>query len=351
MLRTTLAGLFLVMAASACASHETNYRVTTTAAAAVSAGGKDQVELRDFAVPTADAVPHDVALGNEGSVWFTEERADKIGRLDPTTGTFQEYLLETPGAGPHGIALDRAGNVWFTANAKGFIGKLDPGTGRFTKYPLPDARAGDPHSLAFGRAGTLWFTVQKGGFVGKLDPATGGFALRPLPRQGALPYGIAIGNDGAPYVAEFGANQIARVDPVTMAVTEYPLARAARPRRIVLARDGHLYFTDFARGMLGRLDSATGVVSEWPSPSGASAKPYGITGTADGYVWYVETGPRPSRLVRFEPRTRQFASRAIPGGGVVRSMAATPDGRLFFASSDTGRIVEATPGLGMFAMR
>src|SRR6185312_11315142 len=106
-------------------------------------------------------------------------------------------------------------------------------------------------SLAFDREGTLWFTVERAGMVGKLDPKTGEFALRPLVRENALPYGVAIGKDGAPYVAEFGANQIARVDPATMEVREFPLPQAARPRRVAVAPNGYLYFTDFARGKIG----------------------------------------------------------------------------------------------------
>ena len=335
----------------ACGAHETTLPVTTTAATDVGSSVANRVEIREYAVPTADAFPHDVAVGPEGELWFTEERANKIGRLDPTSGVFHEYTLETPGAAPHGIAIDRAGDVWFTANAKGFIGRLDPVKGLFTKYPLPDRHASDPHSLAFDREGALWFTVEKAGIVGKLDPRTGEFALRPLARENALPYGVAIGKDGAPYVAELGANQIARVDPATMDVREFPLPQAARPRRVAVAPNGYLYFTDFAAGKIGRLDTATGLVSEWSSPSGPRAQPYGLAITGDGQVWYVETGPRPSRLVRFEPATQRFASRAIAGGGVVRSMAATHDARLFFASSDGDRVLVATPGLGAVATR
>ncbi|HEY1956067.1 MAG TPA: hypothetical protein VGH28_10645 [Polyangiaceae bacterium] len=348
MLRTTLPLLLLV---AACAAHQTTLPVTTTSATVVGSSVANRVEIREYKVPTADAFPHDVAVGPKGELWFTEERANKIGRLDRTTGTFDEYTLETAAAAPHGLAIDRSGNVWFSANAKGFIGKLDPATGRFAKYALPDRHASDPHSLAFDRSGTLWFTVEKAGFVGKLDTETGEFALRPLARENALPYGIAIGKDGAPYVAEFGANQIARIDPHTMDVREFPLPQAARPRRVAVAPDGSLYFTDFARGKIGRLDTATGVVAEWSSPSGPRSQPYGLAITDDGDVWFAETGVQPSRLVRFEPRTKQFGMRAIPGGGVIRNMAATPEGRLFFASSDTNRVLVATPGLGAVATR
>ena len=66
-------------------------------------------------------------MGPDGSLWFTEQMVNKLGRLDPKTGEFKEYpLVERKNSGPHGLVADRDGNIWFTANFGGYIGKLDP---------------------------------------------------------------------------------------------------------------------------------------------------------------------------------------------------------------------------------
>ena len=79
-------------------------------------------------------------------------------------------------------------------------------------------------------------------------------------------------------------------------------------------------------------------MSEWPSPGGPSSQPYGIT-LLDGIVWYSESGVRPNTLVRFDPRSEKFQSWAIPsGGGVVRNMMPTHDGRLVLAESGAGKL-------------
>src|SRR2546425_3911236 len=89
-----------------------------------------------------------------------------------------------------------------------------------------------------------------------------------------------------------------------------------------------IYFTDYQSGNLGRLDPATGAVKMWPSPGGANSGPYGIAITPDGLVWYSESGVKPNTIIQFNPRTEQFARAAIPsGGGTVRHMVATADGR------------------------
>jgi virginiamycin B lyase len=49
--------------------------------------------------------------------------------------------------------------------------------------------------------------------------------------------------------------------------------------------------------------------------------------------------------VRFDPQTKQFSSTPIPsGGGVVRNMAATPDGRIYMACSGVNKVAIAEPG-------
>jgi virginiamycin B lyase len=311
-------------------------------AAVLAAASNVQVVIREWDVPTPDSRPHDPEAAPDGSLWYTGQLANKLGRLDPKSGTIREFPVKTPDSGPHGLAADNAGNIWFTANFKGYIGKLDPKTGEVTEYPMPDARVKDPHSLAFGRDGTIFFTTQQSNFVGRLDPASGHITVKEVPTPHALPYGIIVGPDGAAWFCEFGANKIGRIDPKTLDVREYPLAEGARPRRIANNPDGLLYYSDFARGYVGRLDPKTGKVEEWASPGGAKSEPYGIASTTDGTVWYSEAGVKPNTLVAFDPKARTFQKWPIPsGGGVVRNMVATPDGRLYLACSGVNKVAVA----------
>src|SRR5205809_7879496 len=92
--------------------------------------GELKITIKEWDVPTKGAHPHDPAVGLDGALWFTEQMANKLGRLDPTTGQFKEYsLVEGKNSGPHGLVADRDGNIWYTANFGGYIGKLDPRTG------------------------------------------------------------------------------------------------------------------------------------------------------------------------------------------------------------------------------
>ncbi len=303
-----------------------------------------KVTIREWAVPTKGAHPHDPAVGADGALWFTEQMQNKIGRVDPKTGAFKEFPLKVENSGPHGLVADREGNIWFTGNFAHYIGKLDPKTGAVTEYKMPDAKAEDPHTAVFDAQGMLWFTVQAGNFVGRLDPKSGKVELLKVPTANAHPYGIQIDSHGVPFFCEFFTNKLASIDPETLAIREYPLPEEVRPRRIAIDAMDRIYFTDFEKGHLGRLDVKTGAVKMWDSPSGAASRPYGIAITPDGMVWYSESGVKPNTMIRFDPSTEKFARAAIPsGGGTVRNMAATADGRVYIACSGVDKVGVVEP--------
>jgi virginiamycin B lyase len=309
-----------------------------------SAAADLEVKIREWDVPTKGAHPHDPAVAPDGSLWFTEQMVSKLGRLDPTTGDFKEYPLKGDNDGPHGLVADRDGNIWYTGNFAAHIGKLNTRSGEVTQYKMPNDKAEDPHTAVFDAQGILWFTVQVGNMVGHLDPKTGKIELKLVPTKQARPYGIQINSQGVPFFCEFGVNKMAKIDPKTMQITEYPLAEGARPRRLAIASDGKVYFTDYQGGNLGRLDPVSGATKMWPSPGGAGSAPYGITITPDGMVWYSESGVTPNTLVRFNPKTEEFARTKIPsGGGTVRNMAATSDGRVYLACSGVNKVGVVEP--------
>jgi len=303
------------------------------------------VTIQEWPVPSKGGHPHDPAVGNDGSLWFTEQMVNKLGRLDPKTGAIQEFPLPTDqNSGPHGLVSDKDGNIWFTANFGGYIGKLDPRTGKVTQHKMPLEKADDPHTAAFDAHGILWFTVQGGNMVGRLDPQTGKIELKEVPTESALPYGIQINSKGVPIFCELGTHKMGSIDPKTLAIKEYALPEEVRPRRLAIAADDTVYFTDFKSGHLGSLNTTTGAVKLFPSPGGAESNPYGIAITPDGMVWYSESGVHPNTIIRFNPTTQSFARANIPsGGGVVRNMAATRDGRVYIACSGVDKVGIVSP--------
>lgn len=311
-------------------------------AVTVSAADGASVAIKEWDLPTPNSRPHDPAAAPDGSLWYTGQRANVLGRLDPKTGQIKEYPLKTPGSGPHGLVADRDGNVWFTAIAKGYVGKLDPSTGDVTEYRPPAGQKIDPHTPVFDHQGILWFTNEESNFIGRLDPHTGEMKLKEVPTPHAVPYGIVVNSKGVPFFCEFGTNKLASIDPKTLEITEYSLPQGTRPRRLALAADDTIYYSDYARGRLGHFDPQSKKVEDLPSPGGSGSEPYGIAIGSDGIVWYSESGVTPNTLIRFDPKTKSFSKTTIPsGGGVVRNMVATKDGKLYMACSGVNKVAIA----------
>ena len=302
--------------------------------AAVVVPGPARVSMKTWQVPTPGARPHDPLAARDGSLWYTGQMNNVLGRIDPKTGTIKEYPLTTPHSGPHGLDEDRNGNIWYTGNTGALIGKLDPKTGAVTEYKMPDPDVKDPHTLIFDKSGILWFVAQNSNRIGRLDPKTGEIKLLTPPTPKSRPYGMALNSKGTLFVVQFGVNSVASVDPATLQIREYKLPDpASRPRRIAITSDDIVWYADYSRGYLGRLDPATGKVTEWLSPSGPKSAPYGISAIND-VIWYSESEATPNTVVRFDPKTEKFQSWPIPGGGnIVRNTSVTRAGDFVLANS------------------
>lgn len=280
------------------------------------------VEIEEWTVPWPDTRPRDPFAVSAEEVWFVGQRGDYVARLAPETGAFERIDLED-GAGPHNLIVGEDGTIWYAGNRAAHIGRIDPATGEIEKIAMPQEAARDPHTLVFDESGDIWFTVQGGNFIGRLATATRAVDLVEVPTPRARPYGIDVAADGTVWSVLLGTNKLASVDPETLRLTEYELPRAeARPRRMGITSDGRIWYVDYAQGMVGTFDPADGSFSEWAAPAGSESRPYGMAVDGDDRIWFVETGVEPNRLVGFDPASETFvASADIPsGGGTVRHM-------------------------------
>src|SRR6266581_9734090 len=64
--------------------------------------------------PTANSRPTATAVAPNGTVWFTEEAANKLGYIDQASGFVHEFSWTTANVRPNALAIDSSGQVWFT---------------------------------------------------------------------------------------------------------------------------------------------------------------------------------------------------------------------------------------------
>src|SRR5215210_622787 len=58
--------------------------------------GSAKVSFKEWAVPTLGSRPHDPLSAPDGSLWYTGQFANRLGRVDVKTGAIKEYPVTTP---------------------------------------------------------------------------------------------------------------------------------------------------------------------------------------------------------------------------------------------------------------
>ena len=173
--------------------------------------------------------------------------------------------------------------------------------------------------------------------MGRLDPETGDIKLfTPNGPPGQQPYALRFLSDGVrPWFSYWGSNKIATIDPVTFELKEYvqPDPRT-RIRRMGVTSDDMLWYGDWGTGKLARFNPKTGAghrVGRTERSAVAALRNDGDR--RQDLVRRVRTRG-PNNLVRFDPKTEKFQTLPIPGGGgIVRHMMPTPDGKIAMAMS------------------
>src|SRR5450759_5110262 len=57
--------------------------------------GPAKISFKAWQAPTPGSRPHDPLAARDGSLWYTGQMANLLGRLDPKTGKIKEYPLKT----------------------------------------------------------------------------------------------------------------------------------------------------------------------------------------------------------------------------------------------------------------
>jgi virginiamycin B lyase len=160
--------------------------------------------------------PHTLAIDQNGTVWFTAQNANMIGRVDPKTGEVKLVTAPTPRSRPYGLLINSKGIPVLVLFGTNKIATVDPKTMAIKEYSLPDA-ASRPRRLALEGDDVVWYADFSRGYLGRYDLATGAHKEWQSPSgPKSEPYGIVF-TKGALWYNEAGAkpNTIVRFDPKT----------------------------------------------------------------------------------------------------------------------------------------
>jgi virginiamycin B lyase len=147
--------------------------------------------------------------GPDLNVWFVENAASKIGRLNVSTGTIDEFPTPTANAGPTSIVLGPDGALWFTENNVAKLGRITT-TGVTTDYALTDF--GSASGLVVAADSNFYFGDAVKNQFGQAI-ISGAFESKAfaIPAANAQPGVFVLGPDNRVYFTETGAAKIGQI--------------------------------------------------------------------------------------------------------------------------------------------
>ena len=293
-----------------------------------------EFSMEAFALPVGSR-PHDVAPAADGGVWYTAQRREALGYLDPQTGATREIHLGA-GSAPHGVIVGPEGDAWVTDGGLNAIVRVDAETDALTVYSLPSDRPNaNLNTAAFDGRGRIWFTGQNG-IYGVLDPSTEKIEVFDAPR-GPGPYGITSTPDGEIYFASLAGSYVGHVDLNTGVATVLELPTSGQgARRVWSDSSGRIWASEWNAGQLARYDPTTELWQEWPLP-GPGAQAYAVYVDDRDLVWLSDFGS--NTLVLFDLASETFTSIDLPGSpSNVRQLLGRP-GELWAPESAADQLV------------
>lgn len=310
-------------------------------------------------------------------------------RLQTITANF---LAHTGAAATTPMVMPGSQNAWSRSNFTGASSSVTTLAGIADQHGDQDgsvtrATLNQPSGIAVGADGTLYFSDAnshrirqlKNGVVSTLAGGTPGAADGTgTSAQFLNPHGIALGSDGALYVADSGNNCIRRVTASGIVSTwagtcaswnaglvngATNSAKFRTPQGIAISSSGVIYIADSGNNAIRKISGGS-VSTVAASPGGQYDRsvfffPNGITVGDDGYLYVVDGGHRAVLRVSTSGSVTTLISKApngtpypVPdgaGGGFVDGAASSAlampghgivklGGAVFFSDSGNNRV-------------
>ncbi|HEX4408679.1 MAG TPA: carboxypeptidase regulatory-like domain-containing protein [Xanthobacteraceae bacterium] len=301
--------------------------------------------------------PHDVVLGKDGSIWYTDFGEMFISKFDPKTLKLTEYPIKRfkPDApvGLLSLEYDKEGKLWFDTMYQGALGNLDPQTGELKYYPLASQWNDERVQLNFVGLrhdvdGKVWTKSVGTQDIFRLDIASGQWekfhptdALPATRRYGI--YQVLSDSKNNLWMAEFDEGHLGKIDAKTLQVTWFSTPTAnARARRMEIDDQDRILVTEYRGNKVAMFDTKTEQFTEYPLPD--RTYPYRSQFDKNGEIWSSTMST--DRVVRSDPKTGETEQYLMPSDTNMRTVLidnSTAPVTFWVGSNHDHRLVRVEP--------
>jgi virginiamycin B lyase len=276
------------------------------------------VQVREYVLPVAGDLPHDLMRLPDGRMLITGMFTAQMYVLDPRDGSVETTAIPVPNANPRALHVDADGGWWVLLGAPGMLAYRAP-DGTWTTHDVGMYA----HSIARDRRG-VWVNGHFTGHPSRLvhvDAVSGAIRNVEVPSEtrpgvSPIPYELRTAPDGRIWMSELHGNRVVVVDPnlgVSQAFT-MPVSHSG-PRRLDIAADGTVWIPLYTAGEVVALDPATGEMRRYPLPD-RDALPYVVRVDDARQVLWVGTGASDA-VYRLDLRDGRFTTIPLPSRGAL----------------------------------
>jgi streptogramin lyase len=176
----------------------------------------ERAEFKFFEAPAAKnrkepPGAYGIAVAGDGAVWFAEDEADLMARVDPVSGKVEEFKIPYEGhAFPRRMNTDANGDLWVALWNAGKLMKIDHKTKQMTLYTPPTPTGGNYSVIVDKKNGYIWCSEHQVDKIARFDPKTEEWVEFPLPEAESDPRRLDI-DPTNPNRIFFSGNTAARV--------------------------------------------------------------------------------------------------------------------------------------------
>jgi virginiamycin B lyase len=247
-----------------------------------------------------------------------------------------------------GLAINAfTSDIWFTESAASKIGILTTAGTISTPEPLTPTAHSGPNQIASGPNDFLWFSETGIGKIGQITINSPFVITEFLLAKTARPTAIALGSDGNMWAVDPVTSAIWRVSQKGVVGTPCALPAGANPTSIVSGSDGAMWFTEAGLNKIGRLSvtglTSCGTLSQFNVPAHNAGLSTLVTAN-DGSLWFTEHNAKKlGRMLVTGHVTNEYPlSPATGPAGLVQGI----DNNFYFSDPGTNQIGQFTTSTG-----
>jgi streptogramin lyase len=185
----------------------------------------------------ADAGGNSMLIHPNGTIW--ETAGNQVRMLNTSTKEFKffdtpSYLATQQPNGAYGITVAGDGSVWWAEDMADRMSRIDPATGKVEEYKIPFDGIAYPRRMSHDARGDLWVGLWNAGLLMKIDYETKQMTFFAPPTETPGTYSVTVDRkNNLIWVSEQMADKIARFNPKTSEWVEFPLPDSeSDPRRL-----------------------------------------------------------------------------------------------------------------------